>query len=61
MRARKINYTEISKPDPANHPDKIVIKGVPPENRSDLRTIVQDRLPEYDLTSGAGQHLDGHP
>ena len=31
LRARKINYTEISKPDPANNPDKIVIKGVPPE------------------------------
>ncbi len=53
MRNAKINYTDISKPDPANHPDQIVIKGVPPEASSDLRTIVQDRLPEYDLTSGA--------
>jgi len=53
MRARKINYAEISKPDPVNNPDKIVLKGVPPESRSDLLSIVQDRLPEYDLTSGA--------
>ena len=53
LRARKINYSEISKPDPANNPDKIVLKGVPPESRSDLLSIVQDRLPEYDLTSGA--------
>ncbi len=53
LRARKINYTEITKPDPANNPDKILIKGVPPENSSDLRSIVSDRLPEYDLTSGA--------
>jgi preprotein translocase subunit SecD len=53
LRARKINYTEISKPDAANNPDKIVLKGVPPESRSDLLTIVQDRLPEYQLTSGA--------
>jgi preprotein translocase subunit SecD len=53
LRTRKINYTEISKPDPANNPDKIVIKGVPPESSSDLRQIVSDRLPEYDLTSGA--------
>jgi preprotein translocase subunit SecD len=30
-----------------------VLKGVPPESRSDLLTIVQDRLPEYQLTSGA--------
>src|SRR5579871_5785705 len=52
LRARKINYTEISKPDPANAPDKVVLKGVPPENRSDLLSIVQDRLPEYNLISG---------
>ncbi len=53
MRARKINYTEISKPDPVNHPDMVLIKGVPPEQRSDLQSIVADRLPEYDVTSGA--------
>src|SRR5229473_2500571 len=53
LRARKINYTEISQPDPANSPDKIVIKGVPPEVSSDLRSIVSDRLPEYNLASGA--------
>ena len=53
LRARKINYTEITKPDPANNPDKIVIKGVPPEASSDLRSIVTDRLPEYNLNSGA--------
>jgi preprotein translocase subunit SecD len=53
MRNAKINYTDLTKPDPANRPDQIVLKGVPPEASSDLRTIVQDRLPEYDLTSGA--------
>jgi preprotein translocase subunit SecD len=53
MRARKINYAEISKPDPVNAPDHIVLKGVPPESSSDLRTIVSDRLPEYDVASGA--------
>src|SRR6516225_7200983 len=53
MRARKINYTDISKPDTQNNPDHVVIKGVPPEASSDLRSIVSDRLPEYDLTSGA--------
>src|SRR6202166_4156008 len=52
MRTRKINYAEISKPDAVNNPEKIVLKGVPPESRSDLLSIVQDRLPEYDLTSG---------
>jgi preprotein translocase subunit SecD len=53
LRARKINYADISKPDAVNSPEKIVLKGVPPESRSDLLSIVQDRLPEYALTSGA--------
>jgi preprotein translocase subunit SecD len=53
MRTRKINYTEISKPDPVNHPDMVMIKGVAPEQRSDLQSIVADRLPEYNITSGA--------
>jgi preprotein translocase subunit SecD len=52
LRARKINYADITKPDRVNHPEQIVIKGVPPESSGDLRSIVQDRLPEYDLTSG---------
>jgi preprotein translocase subunit SecD len=53
MRTRKINYTEVSKPDAANNPDKIVVKGVAPEQRSDLQALVSDRLPEYDVASGA--------
>ena len=53
MRSRKINYAEITKPDPAGRPDLLVIKGVPPEQSSDLRSIVSDRLPEYDVNSGA--------
>src|SRR5215472_5061954 len=53
LRTHKISYTEITKPDPVNNPDKIVIKGVPPESASDLRSIISDRLPEYDATSGA--------
>ena len=53
LRTHKINYTEITKPDPVNHPEQILIKGTPPENSSDLRSIVEDRLPEYDLKSGA--------
>jgi preprotein translocase subunit SecD len=53
MRTRKISYTDVLKPDPVNSPDKIVVKGVPPEATSDFRTMVSDRLPEYDATSGA--------
>jgi len=53
LKNAKLNYAEISKPDPVNHPEQIVIKGVPPESSSDLRRIITDRLPEYDLASGA--------
>ena len=53
LKTGKINYAEIAKPDPANHPEQIAIKGVPPESSSDLRSIVVDKLPEYDLASGA--------
>src|ERR1700686_3019749 len=52
LRTKKINYAEITKPDPKNNPDRIVLKGVPPESRSDLLTIVQERLPEYESTPG---------
>ena len=50
---RKIHYQDIEKPDPVNKPDQIVIKGVGPDSSSDMRSIVSDTLPEYDLTSGA--------
>src|ERR1700694_2036859 len=52
LRTKKINYAEVTKPDPKNNPDRIVLKGVPPESRSDLLTIVQERLPEYEATPG---------
>ena len=53
LRTHKIQYADISQPDQQNSPDHIVLKGVPPDSRSDLRNIVQERLPEYDITSGA--------
>jgi preprotein translocase subunit SecD len=53
LRNHKIDYADISQPDPQNNPDHIAIKGVPPAARSDLRSIVQERLPDYDISSGA--------
>ena len=53
MRTRKINYADITKPDPVNHPEMIVVKGVPPDQTSDFKSIIADRLPDYDATSGA--------
>jgi preprotein translocase subunit SecD len=53
LRKAKVNYTDITKPDPVNRPEQIVIKGVLPEATSPLRDLVASRLPQYDATSGA--------
>jgi preprotein translocase subunit SecD len=53
LRSRKITYADVTKPDPVNAPDKIVVKAVPPEASSDFRSLVSDRLPDYNATSGA--------
>ena len=53
LRDGKVTYTEVSKPDPQNAPEKIVLKGVSPDGTTPLRNGVADKLPEYDLTSGA--------
>ncbi len=53
LRTRKINYTDVSQPDPVNNPDRVVIKGVSPDATGDLRSLISDRLPEYDATAGA--------
>jgi preprotein translocase subunit SecD len=52
LKTANIAFGEISKPDPQNHPELIQIKGVPPESSSELRRIVSEKLPDYDLTSG---------
>ncbi len=49
----KVPFTDISKPDPDNHPERIVIKGVPVDSGSQLRSIVNDKLRDYDLLGGA--------
>ena len=59
MKSKNIPYAEVSMPDPANQPDHILIKGVPPENAADLRSIVSERLPEYDSGLAGGQQLAG--
>jgi len=53
LRTANVPYGELAKPDPQN-PDRIVIKGVPANNAGDLRRIVGERLPDYDLGSAAG-------
>ncbi len=53
LNKRKIAFADISKPDPQNNPDRIVLKGVPADSRKDLLDIANDRLAEYNLASGA--------
>jgi preprotein translocase subunit SecD len=53
LNKRKIAFGDISKPDPQNAPDRVVLKGVAPEARKDLLDIVNERLPEYEINSGA--------
>jgi preprotein translocase subunit SecD len=55
MRAKNINYADISMPDPKvdpDHPDRVVITGISPDNAAALRDIVSDRLgPNYSLSA----------
>jgi preprotein translocase subunit SecD len=53
LNVRKISFTEISQPDQQNNPDHITIKGLQPSARTDLLSIAQDHLPEYDVSGGA--------
>ncbi len=57
MNKAKINYAAITKPDPTNHPEQIVLKGVPPASLSQLEETAQSKLPEYNLTTGADGSL----
>jgi len=50
LRKHKITYADITKPDPVNHPEAIVVKGVPPEQSSDFKALIPS---DYDAASGA--------
>lgn len=53
LQKANLAYADVSKPDPAHHPDQLVIKGISPDASSQLRKIINDQLPTYDL-SGSG-------
>src|SRR5512132_2688974 len=52
LKSRNVQYGEITKPNPQQNPELIVLNGVPPESSNELRTLVADRLPDYELASG---------
>src|SRR5271169_2599538 len=52
LKAKNIAYAEITKPNPQQNPELISIKGIPSESIGEFRSLVADRLPDYDLASG---------
>ena len=52
LKSKNIAYAEIAKPNPQQNPELIVIKGIPSESISEFRSLVADRLGDYELASG---------
>jgi preprotein translocase subunit SecD len=53
LNKRKIAFSDISQSDAQNNSDRVALKGVSTEGRKELVDIVSERLPEYNLSSGA--------
>src|SRR6516165_4761224 len=53
LKSKNIAYAEIAKPDAQQHPELISVKGIPSESIGEFRNLVTERLPDYDLASGA--------
>src|SRR6267142_3286085 len=52
LRAAHVPFTDITKPDPVNRPDEIVVKGVTGNGVGDLNRIVGERLVDYNPPTG---------
>ncbi len=52
LATNKVTYTDVAKPDAANTPERIQIKGVTPDGSTKLKQIADERLPEYSWNSG---------
>ena len=53
LQKASVTYADVSKPDPVNHPEQVVVKGVTPDGSTALRSIATEQLPTYDF-NGAG-------
>jgi preprotein translocase subunit SecD len=56
LQKAKVSFADIGKPDAANHPEQIVIKGVSLDGGSTLRSIVSDQLKDYDPPSAGANN-----
>jgi preprotein translocase subunit SecD len=52
LQKEHIAFADIVKPD-ADHPERVLVQGVAPNAADSLRTLVNDRFQEFDLTGGA--------
>lgn len=52
LQKRHIVVSDVTKPDP-DRPERILVQGAPPDAGADIRNIVSDHLPEYDVVGGA--------
>lgn len=52
LQKANVPFADISKLDPNNHPEQIVIRGLSPDGSSELRKIVNEQLTSYDLAVG---------
>ena len=59
MRTRKISYADITKPDPVNHPETILVKGVPPEQAGRFQEHRHRAVAGLRRFFGGGKFLDG--
>lgn len=48
LQKAKVTFADVSKPDPANHPEEVEVKGLSLDGGSTLRSIVSDQLKDYD-------------
>lgn len=53
LQKANVTFADVTKPDPTNHPEQIVVKGLSPDGSTQLRAIASEQLQTYDL-SGTG-------
>src|SRR5579872_3017036 len=52
LQKANVAFADIAKPDPAQRPEQIVVKGLSADGSSQLRSIANDQLQTYDLSGG---------
>jgi preprotein translocase subunit SecD len=57
LKAANLTFTQVYKPDPANHPETIRVEGTAPASASVVRSTLDDKFSnQYDLNSGGADN-----